>query len=531
MTTANPQHARPGGLARAWRGFRRWRRARPFWGGLLTALAGVEIFLTTQMSLGGLSFQMGPTGFLSWLIPTMLVSCGMLMWFSPQQRMFYAIVGAMTAVFSLIAVNLGGFFIGMLLGMVGGALGFAWAPTVVRRAPGADADGPGADADGPGTEVDGPGTDAPTFADAPAVDGPTFVDGPAVDASHGRQDQAPDRYPGQAAQPHSGYHQEGRVAEPPPPTTAADRTPGRPLFTVLLVLLSIAAGGLVTARTGTPAQAAPGCTPTTRPTPSTSAAPTGTPTPSPTASAPAGGEEVEDGNLITDIVAGVQRLFTGGQEQNGTDPAVTPTPTASAPGSGPTTAPTGKPAATATTAPTRRPLPGGTSGPQRCRPGGPVSPAPVEPGKPLPRIAVDPGQPLVAKKPGRLTGTKVIMTALRFEGVVELPTVDGPLRALKFTMSRAVTDDFQLDVDGPLTKTMRYRTGALTVQGDVSFYTTRFVGRFLGIRVTLTPDLPLPDGIPITSPLPLTFTEPVIDLAYLDCDQLSVEPTLKLNLV
>ncbi|MDI5943075.1 DUF6114 domain-containing protein, partial [Micromonospora sp. DH15] len=98
MTTANPQHAQPGGVSQAWRNFRRWRRARPFWGGLFTALAGLEIFSTTQMSLSGLSFQMGPTGFLSWLIPVILVACGMLMWFSPQQRMFYAIVGAVTAV-------------------------------------------------------------------------------------------------------------------------------------------------------------------------------------------------------------------------------------------------------------------------------------------------------------------------------------------------------------------------------------------------------------------------------------------------
>ena len=129
MTTANPQHARPGRLSQAWRGFRRWRRSRPFWGGLLTALAGVEIFSTTQMSLSGLTFQTGPTGFLSWLIPVILVACGMLMWFTPQQRMFYAIVGAVTAVFSLIGVNLGGFFVGLLLGMVGSALGFAWVPS------------------------------------------------------------------------------------------------------------------------------------------------------------------------------------------------------------------------------------------------------------------------------------------------------------------------------------------------------------------------------------------------------------------
>ncbi len=127
MTTADPRPRR-GRADEARQRFRRWRRSRPFWGGLLTAVAGVEIFGTTQMALGGLSFQMGPTGFLSWLIPTILVACGMLMWFSPQQRIFYAVVAVVTALFSLIGVNLGGFFVGLLLGMVGSGLGFAWVP-------------------------------------------------------------------------------------------------------------------------------------------------------------------------------------------------------------------------------------------------------------------------------------------------------------------------------------------------------------------------------------------------------------------
>ncbi|MFD0785107.1 DUF6114 domain-containing protein, partial [Micromonospora azadirachtae] len=137
MTTAESQEVRSnpfGWLGRAWRGFRRWRRQRPFWGGLFTMLAGLEIFGSTQMSLNGLTFKMGPTGFLTWLIPTILITCGLLFWFSPAQRTFYAVVAAVTAVYSLIGVNLGGFFIGLLLGMVGSALGFAWVP---RRTPAA----------------------------------------------------------------------------------------------------------------------------------------------------------------------------------------------------------------------------------------------------------------------------------------------------------------------------------------------------------------------------------------------------------
>jgi hypothetical protein len=70
----------------------------------------------------------GPQSFLGWLIPLALLLCGLLLWFSPAQRAFYGILGAAISVSALIGLNLGGFFIGMLLGIVGGALGFSWTP-------------------------------------------------------------------------------------------------------------------------------------------------------------------------------------------------------------------------------------------------------------------------------------------------------------------------------------------------------------------------------------------------------------------
>lgn len=64
----------------------------------------------------------------------------------------------------------------------------------------------------------------------------------------------------------------------------------------------------------------------------------------------------------------------------------------------------------------------------------------------------------------------------------------------------------------------------------MAFYATRFVGRLLGIKITLTPDLPFPDGIPVTLPISVTFTDPVIDLAFVDCRTLTARPALKLSL-
>ncbi|OZV72785.1 hypothetical protein CA850_32015 [Micromonospora echinospora] len=138
--------------------------------------------------------------------------------------------------------------------------------------------------------------------------------------------------------------------------------------------------------------------------------------------------------------------------------------------------------------------------------------------------------------PSKLTGSKVVMTGIRFEGVVDLRTIDSTLRALKFSMRRAVTDDFALQSAGTAGTPLRYVTDQLTVDGDVAFYATRFTGRIalLGgpglVTVTLTPDLPFPDGIPITAPQ-LVFQDPVIDLAFVDCDVLTTgDEPLRLTL-
>ncbi|MEV1142799.1 DUF6114 domain-containing protein [Micromonospora sp. NPDC049799] len=477
MTTTQPQHARSGRLAEAWRGFRRWRRVRPFWGGLLTALAGLEIFGTTQMSLGGLSFQMGPTGFLSWLIPTILVACGLLMWFSPQQRVFYAVVASVTALFSLIGVNLGGFFIGLLLGMVGSALGFAWTPD-------ARVDTPGAAAEAPTDPADGPGSPVPTSRvgeEAP----PAYDEGPGV-----------------------------------APEAAGPGSRGPRFFAVLLALLGLSAAVALAVPDATPVSAAPARPSCPVRPPSGTVTPSGTPsatpsppTPSPT---PSADSDRDDGGLIEEILDGIGDIFGGGRNTDEPEKAE-PTPSAT---------PSGRPGATG------RPVrPSATAAPGCVTPKPePSRPAPKDEGRVLPRIAADPGQPVVAATPSKLTGSKVTMTALRFEGIVDLPTADGTLKVLKFSMDRAVTDDFLLSSPGPAGRTMRFATDRLTVKGDVAFYATRFVGRLLGIKITLTPDLPIPGGIPITVPFPVTFTDPVIDLAFVTSDVLTARPKLKLTL-
>ncbi len=117
----------------AWQAFRAWRRSRPFWGGLLLVLAGLELLAIPLLSVlahGSVKvvIYIGIGGVFGVLIGGLLVACGLLIWFHPVQRVFYAIAGVLLAVASFVATNLGGFFLGMLLGVTGASLSFGWTP-------------------------------------------------------------------------------------------------------------------------------------------------------------------------------------------------------------------------------------------------------------------------------------------------------------------------------------------------------------------------------------------------------------------
>jgi Family of unknown function (DUF6114) len=136
VTTADPA-ASAGGAQRTRRvraAWRDWRRSRPFWGGLLIVLGGAEILSTSVVSLGP-TFRVGlggVDGFLGTVIAFVLALCGLLLWFSPAQRVFYSIVAVVLALATFNTINYGGFFIGMLLGIIGGGLAFAWSPGAAR---------------------------------------------------------------------------------------------------------------------------------------------------------------------------------------------------------------------------------------------------------------------------------------------------------------------------------------------------------------------------------------------------------------
>jgi hypothetical protein len=107
--------------------FRTWRRSRPFWGALLVNLGGAEILYSEKAPLQ-VVVHLGPLGVAGYLLPAIMLLCGLLMWFNPAQRTFYSILSVLLSLGTWITSNLGGFIIGLLLGVIGGSLAFGWRP-------------------------------------------------------------------------------------------------------------------------------------------------------------------------------------------------------------------------------------------------------------------------------------------------------------------------------------------------------------------------------------------------------------------
>ena len=113
--------------------FRTWRRGRPFWGGFLLAVAGIEILVAPAAQSLVLPIDLiihsGIAGVSGTLIGLLLIGLGVLSWLQPVQNVFFGVVGLLLALVTFVTSNFGGFVIGMLLGIIGGSLVFAWGPT------------------------------------------------------------------------------------------------------------------------------------------------------------------------------------------------------------------------------------------------------------------------------------------------------------------------------------------------------------------------------------------------------------------
>lgn len=142
------------------RDFRPWRKQRPFVGGVLVALAGLEMLLSGPIKLDQLGMnivlQFGVEGAQATILPIALILLGILSIAQPVHRIFYGVIALAISVYSIAGVNLGGWVVGFLLGVIGGIVVVSWGPPVEA----AEADGaePAAEADGaePVAEVGDP---------------------------------------------------------------------------------------------------------------------------------------------------------------------------------------------------------------------------------------------------------------------------------------------------------------------------------------------------------------------------------------
>ncbi|MCZ4121441.1 DUF6114 domain-containing protein [Streptomyces sp. H39-S7] len=139
MSAESPglRHHQPNAFHTAHTRFRNWRWQRPFWAGLLTLLGGIPIayFPYANMTLGQLTVRMSTTtGSSSLVIGILLMVLGLTLWFQPLVRVFAGVAAILLALVSIPVSNFGGFLIGFLLALMGGALAVAWAPGVPAKA-------------------------------------------------------------------------------------------------------------------------------------------------------------------------------------------------------------------------------------------------------------------------------------------------------------------------------------------------------------------------------------------------------------
>lgn len=148
--------------------WRRWRRARPFWGGLFAVLAGAWICVLPLAPLK-IMLQQGVAGIPSVLMGIIMIVLGLTAWFSPRQRSLAGVLTTLIATAALVLSNLGGFLIGTLLGILGGGLMFAWQPGTARRRRSGGSAAPGRSGGTPDRSAETPSSaDSPGSTETPA---------------------------------------------------------------------------------------------------------------------------------------------------------------------------------------------------------------------------------------------------------------------------------------------------------------------------------------------------------------------------
>jgi hypothetical protein len=126
--------------------------------------------------------------------------------------------------------------------------------------------------------------------------------------------------------------------------------------------------------------------------------------------------------------------------------------------------------------------------------------------------------------PSKQITARLSQSGLSYDGIVDLPTHAGTLRALQFSLRSSTSTPFELQVPVPGAGTLSLRSSKLTVSGQVRFYTTQIKGKLFGLLpVTFTPESPPPLVVP-----ELFFTDATVQLVFVHCDRLTA-PALRIS--
>ncbi len=453
--------------------WRRWRRSRPFWGGLLLVLSGLELLalpLTGVLVKGQIKLviYIGIGGVFGVLIGILLIAAGIVLWVNPTHRVFYGIAGIVLGIISFPASNLGGFVLGMLLAIIGGALAFAWVPAEpgsVDAAP----DGRAADQTPSGPDGD---------------DAPSGGDGDDAPADADRRGAEPSAGLGLITEPRSAWEGTATIAEEAAPGSdggglrVGDAAGRHRTLAVAAMPAVLVAGMLGTSGVAKAASAQPAgncilgiiCLPPASPTPTPSgSAPTPAPTASSSPSAPASPSP------------------TPSVGQSGTAaPSATPTPATSAGAS---------------------PSPSGTS------PGG----AAAKGKKAAEKVAAAPSAITASSAASVLTAGSATLADFQYQGNVSMPVSGGTTEEMmEFTASSA---DLSGDVTVSVTQgglTTDTSSPSLGFGDGMTLYATKLCGNLFGVLpICFTPStvsaVLLSIANKLTAAVPVTMTDVITD--------------------
>lgn len=116
--------------------FAEWRRGRPFVPGLLVLLSGVVIMTPAYLTLriNDLLVMISTLSGVSTLfLGAAQIMFGLGIWLKPSTSVYLGVFAILLSLVALPASNIGGFLLGSLLGIFGGAFALAWEPGDGKR--------------------------------------------------------------------------------------------------------------------------------------------------------------------------------------------------------------------------------------------------------------------------------------------------------------------------------------------------------------------------------------------------------------